>query len=154
MGTVLAALLLALLPRAAGGRAGGGGAEVHVYLFWSASCPHCLAARPQIQALAAARPWIVLHDLELGADPAHGERYEAMAAELGEEALAVPALFYCGRMEVGWDAGGDSAARLAGGPADTCRAGAAPPPPTLRCCPAGGGHGRGCGPPVAAGASA
>ena len=100
-----------------------GGAEVHVYLFWSASCPHCLAARPQVQALAAARPWVVLHDLELGADPTHGERYEAMAAELGEEALAVPALFYCGRMEVGWDDGGDSAARLAQA-LDACRAGA------------------------------
>ncbi len=134
-GRVLAALLLALLclARPAGALAEEGGAEVHVYLFWSASCPHCLAARPQVQALAAARPWVVLHDLELGADPTHGERYEAMAAELGEEALAVPALFYCGRMEVGWDDGGDSAARLAQA-LDACRAGAtpAPQPPTLR----------------------
>lgn len=56
-----------------------------------------------------------------------------MAAELGEEALAVPALFYCGRMEVGWNDGGDSAARLAQA-LDACRAGAAPAPqpPTLR----------------------
>ncbi len=134
-GRVLAALLLALLclARPADALAEEGGAEVHVYLFWSASCPHCLAARPQVQALAAARPWVVLHDLELGADPTHGERYEAMAAELGEEALAVPALFYCGRMEVGWNDGGDSAARLAEA-LDTCRAGAAPAPqpPTLR----------------------
>ena len=134
-GRVLAALLLALLclARPADALAEEGGAEVHVYLFWSASCPHCLAARPQVQALAAARPWVVLHDLELGADPTHGERYEAMAAELGEEALAVPALFYCGRMEVGWNDGGDSAARLAQA-LDACRAGAtpAPQPPTLR----------------------
>ena len=128
-GRVLAALLLALLclARPADALAEEGGAEVHVYLFWSASCPHCLAARPQLQALAAARPWVVLHDLELGADPTHGERYEAMAAELGEEALAVPALFYCGRMEVGWDEGGGSAARLAQA-LDACRAGAAPAP--------------------------
>ena len=134
-GRVLVALLLALLclARPADALAEEGGAEVHVYLFWSASCPHCLAAQPQLQALAAARPWVVLHDLELGADPTHGERYEAMAAELGEEALAVPALFYCGRMEVGWDDGGDSAARLAEA-LDACRAGAAPAPqpPTLR----------------------
>lgn len=64
-GRVLAALLLALLclARPADALAEEGGAEVHVYLFWSASCPHCLAARPQVQALAAARPWVVLHDL-------------------------------------------------------------------------------------------
>ena len=84
---LLLALLGLVLPAAGAGQGGEGaqGPEVPVYLFWSASCPHCLAARPQIQALAAAHPWIVLHDLELGADPAHGERYEAMAAELGEE---------------------------------------------------------------------
>ena len=129
LGRVLVVLLLALLCLARPGAALAeeGGAEVHVYLFWSSSCPHCLAARPQVLALAAARPWVVLHDLELGADPAHGERYEAMAAELGEEALAVPALFYCGRMEVGWDEGGGSAARLAQA-LDACRAGAAPAP--------------------------
>ena len=50
-GRVLAALLLALLclARPADALAEEGGAEVHVYLFWSASCPHCLAARPQVQ---------------------------------------------------------------------------------------------------------
>ncbi|WP_298598976.1 NrdH-redoxin [Zoogloea sp.] len=134
-GRVLVVLLLALLCLARPGAvlAEEGGAEVQVYLFWSSSCPHCLAARPQVLALAAARPWVVLHDLELGADPAHAERYEAMAAELGEEALAVPALFYCGRMEVGWDEGGGSAARLAQA-LDACRAGAGtvPQPATLR----------------------
>jgi len=122
--------LFCLVPAAAGVESTGAGEHgpvVHVYLFWSASCPHCLAARPQVRALAAARPWVVLHDLELGADPAHGARYEAMAAELGEEALAVPALFYCGRMEVGWDDGGDSAARLAEA-LEACRGGERPAP--------------------------
>lgn len=132
---LLLALFGLVLPAAGAGQGGeeAQGPEVPVYLFWSASCPHCLAARPQIQALAAAHPWIVLHDLELGADPAHGERYEAMAAELGEEALAVPALFYCGRMEVGWDAGGGSAARLLEA-LEACRGGQRPPvaAPALR----------------------
>ena len=134
LGLLLALFGLVLPAAGAGqGREEAQGPEVPVYLFWSASCPHCLAARPQIQALAAAHPWIVLHDLELGADPAHGERYEAMAAELGEEALAVPALFYCGRMEVGWDAGGGSAARLLEA-LEACRGGQRPPvaAPALR----------------------
>lgn len=128
---VLVLACLGLPPAWATGGVGAGdrGPEVHVYLFWSASCPHCLAARPQIRALAAERRWIVLHDLELGADPAHGERYVAMAAALGQEAQAVPALFYCGRMEVGWDAGGDSAARLLQA-LEACRGGAQPVLPT------------------------
>lgn len=77
--------------------------QLHLYLFWSDTCPHCLKARPRLQTLAAEHRWIVLHDLPLGAHPDNVERYVQMAAALGEEARAVPALFYCGRMEVGWD---------------------------------------------------
>ncbi|MDP3539592.1 MAG: NrdH-redoxin [Azonexus sp.] len=77
--------------------------QVQLYLFWSLSCPHCLEARPQIQALAASQAWIALHDQEISENPAHLERYAAMAGELGEEARYVPALFYCGRMETGWE---------------------------------------------------
>lgn len=79
-----------------------GQTKVQLYLFWSLHCPHCLEARPKIQALAASRPWIQLHDLEIGENPANLERYAAMARELGEEARYVPALFYCGQMNAGW----------------------------------------------------
>ena len=44
----------------------------------------------------------------------------------GEEGLAVPPLFYCARMEVGWDAGGGSAARLLEA-LEACRGGQRPP---------------------------
>jgi len=79
--------------------------QVQLYLFWSLRCPHCLEARPQIQALVASRPWIALHDLEISDNRVQLERYAAMAKELGEEARYVPAMFYCGRMEVGWEDG-------------------------------------------------
>lgn len=89
--------LLHLLPAAGGAtesssRNGDTEAQVQLYLFWSASCPHCLTARPQIQALVTAHPWITLHDLELTGHPENIDRYVAMAAALGEEASAVPAL--------------------------------------------------------------
>ena len=131
-------LLLAFWLAAAGAGAGQGGEgaqgpEVPVYLFWSASCPTVWRPRPQIQALAAAHPWIVLHDLGARRRPGHGERYETMAAELGE-ALAVPALFlrpHGGRL----GCRGRSAARLLealeGVPRRT-----APPVPPRRCAPA------------------
>lgn len=80
-----------------------GQTELHLYLFWSLNCPHCLAARPQILELVSQHTWIRLHDHELSENPANVERFVALAKMLGEEAQAVPTLIYCGQMEVGWD---------------------------------------------------
>lgn len=80
-----------------------GQTEVHLYLFWSLTCPHCLTTRPQILELASQHPWIRLHDHELSENPSNVERFIALAKTLGEEAQAVPTLIYCGQMAVGWD---------------------------------------------------
>lgn len=80
-----------------------GQTEVHLYLFWSLTCPHCLTARPQILELVRQHGWIRLHDHELSENPANVERFIEMAKSLGEEAQAVPTLIYCGQMEVGWE---------------------------------------------------
>jgi hypothetical protein len=85
-----------------------GQTQVHLYFFWSMRCPHCLEARPEVEALAKVRPWIVLHSLELTQNRANVERYIAMAAELGQQAQSVPAFLYCGQMRVGWDSGNSS----------------------------------------------
>jgi len=78
--------------------------RVHLYFFWSLSCPHCLEARPDIEAMAQAQPWIVLHSLEVMRQRENAERYIAMAGALGQQAQSVPAFIYCGQMQVGWDA--------------------------------------------------
>lgn len=80
-----------------------GQTEVHLYLFWSLTCPHCLAARPQILELVSQHGWIRLHDHELSENPANVERFIELAKSLGEEAQAVPTLIYCGQIEIGWD---------------------------------------------------
>ncbi|MEN6584522.1 MAG: hypothetical protein ABFE02_00535 [Sulfuricella sp.] len=77
--------------------------HVQLYFYWSATCPHCLEARPFIEAIPAARPWVTLHSLELTRHPEHARQYQAMAAQLGQEAASVPALLFCGEMHVGWD---------------------------------------------------
>lgn len=77
--------------------------QVHLYFFWSMRCPHCLEARPQVEALARDQPWIVLHALEISRNRANAERYMAMAAGLGQQAQSVPGFLYCGQMRVGWD---------------------------------------------------
>jgi hypothetical protein len=58
---LLAACLLALSPVLADEQwttpGADGEPEVHLYFFWSLTCPHCTEARPYIEAIAQARPW-------------------------------------------------------------------------------------------------
>ena len=77
--------------------------QVHLYFFWSARCPHCLEARPYIEAMAEQHPWIRVHSLEISRSRDNLHRYMDMAAGLGQEARSVPALLFCGRMQVGWE---------------------------------------------------
>jgi thiol-disulfide isomerase/thioredoxin len=77
--------------------------RVHLYFFWTQSCPHCQAARPFVEALPARYPWLQLHSRDLSSEQEAVKAYVAMAASLGQEASSVPAFLFCGRMEVGFD---------------------------------------------------
>ena len=83
-----------------------------LYFFWSKTCPHCLTAHPFVESLPKKHDWLKLHSLEVSSNPANAERYAAMAQQLGEEARAVPAFIYCGRVEVGFDSPETSGAAL------------------------------------------
>jgi hypothetical protein len=76
--------------------------EVQLYFFWSLTCPHCTEAHPHVAAIPQARPWVKLHALELSRSPENVRRYRAMAKQLGQQAVSVPALLFCGEMHVGW----------------------------------------------------
>ncbi len=84
-----------------------GANQVHLYFFWSPTCPHCREARPVIEAMAQDNPWLVLHSGNIIDDREQSHRYQEMAAALGREAHSVPGFFICGRMFVGWDKTGD-----------------------------------------------
>ena len=98
--------------------------RVHLYFFWSETCPHCRAAHPFITDIPRERPWVVLHDLEVSRNRDNAQRFADLAAAVGEPAEAVPTLIYCGRMEVGWDDAATSGAQLLRG-LDACRGGSA-----------------------------
>ncbi len=87
---------------------------IHLYFFWTPTCPHCLDARPFVEALPERLPWLRLHSLEL-TERAHSRQYIAMAAALGEEARTVPGFLYCGRMMTGYHQAEDTGARLVQG---------------------------------------
>ena len=93
---------------------GADGVQVHLYLFWSKNCPHCLEARPRLLDLAARNAWVRLQDFELSEHRGNVERFVALAKQVGGEARAVPTLIYCGRMEVGLDSSDAGMAKLLG----------------------------------------
>lgn len=98
-----------------------GARRVHLYFFWSESCPHCREARPFVEAIPRQRPWVSVHALEVSGDRDNARRFVTMARELGHVAEAVPTFMVCGEMAVGWEdapsSGGALLDRL-----DACRA--------------------------------
>jgi hypothetical protein len=94
--------------------------RVHLWFFWSESCPHCQAAHPFIEAIPRGRPWVVLHALEVSRNRDNAIRFEAMAESIGQRAEAVPTVMVCGTMEVGWEGDASSGARLLAA-LDACR---------------------------------
>ncbi|MDP2134079.1 MAG: hypothetical protein Q8J99_10755 [Sulfuritalea sp.] len=89
-----------------------GAAQVQIYFFWSLTCPHCTAAHPHIEAIARSRPWVRLHALELSRHPENVARYDRMAHAIGEAAVSVPAVMFCGEMHVGWDGDASTGATI------------------------------------------
>ncbi len=95
-----------------GAGASGDDAIVHLYFFWSKTCPHCQVAHPFVEALPQQFPWLRLHSMELSESQDHVQQYVGMAAAVGEEAQYVPAFFVCGQMMAGYDTHETSGAAL------------------------------------------
>lgn len=91
---------------------GEAGTQVHLYFFWSRTCPHCQAALPVIEDLEVSHPWLIVHRYEITQSPDNARRYATMAKSLGEEARVVPAFFVCGQFLQGFDVGGGRAAEI------------------------------------------
>ena len=84
---------------------------VHLWFFWSQSCPHCQAARPFVSRLPERLPWLRLHSHDI-AMPENAREYMRLAESLHEDARSVPAFLFCGRMMVGYGTDADSGREL------------------------------------------
>jgi thiol-disulfide isomerase/thioredoxin len=82
---------------------GAGEPQIHLYFFWTPTCPHCQRAKPFVEKLPEEYPWLVLHSYDVTTDMAGRLRYLRMAKALGEEAGAVPAFLACQTMTTGYD---------------------------------------------------
>jgi len=77
--------------------------QVHLYFFWSPTCPHCKKARLFIEPLPEQYPWIQLHSASIIGSRENAVRYYEMAKAVGQKASSVPGFFICGEMFTGWD---------------------------------------------------
>jgi glutaredoxin len=74
---------------------------IAVYLFWSASCPHCVKAKAFLEALAAGDPAVELRTFELGSDTAD-RAFAALNEHYQIEPPAVPLVAIGNKIFVGF----------------------------------------------------
>lgn len=77
--------------------------EIHLYFFWSKTCPHCRQARPFVATLEEDYAWLKIHDYELTNSQENIDLYIEIASSLDENANAVPAFLFCEKLYTGYD---------------------------------------------------
>ncbi|MCP3973533.1 MAG: thioredoxin family protein [bacterium] len=76
---------------------------VHLYFYWSPTCPHCQAARPFMDSLADDNPWIELHSHDITRlSGTEIEFAQALESHVGDEIQGVPAFFFCESLHTGF----------------------------------------------------
>lgn len=76
--------------------------DMHMYVFWSETCPHCEVAVPFMRDMEKKHSWLNVEFKEVSKSPKNMELYRAMATAIGEDARLVPAFLWCGTMYSGY----------------------------------------------------
>ena len=76
--------------------------QVHLHVFWSATCPHCAKAHEFLNELQKRYDWLRVFSYEVTGSTANMDMYRQMAQSLGRPAGQVPAFFYCKQMDIGF----------------------------------------------------
>jgi thiol-disulfide isomerase/thioredoxin len=85
------------------GTAADGTPTVHLYYFFSPTCPHCQAAAPFIDEFAARSPWLEVRKYAVKDNRANARFYYETALSLGTQALSVPGFVFCRQVLIGYD---------------------------------------------------
>lgn len=103
LAALLAVVLLALgfTPSAA---APGDPGEARLYFFWGDGCPHCAAAKPVLEELAAENPGLEVVAHEVWYSEPDRQLFAEMAARHGFQPTGVPTFFLGGEHWVGFSA--------------------------------------------------
>lgn len=80
-----------------------GSPRIRVHFFWTKTCPHCQAAKPFMEALPARLPYVELASHPTDGDAGNARLQYATASALGADPTSVPAIFFCGESQIGYD---------------------------------------------------
>jgi len=95
------------------GTAADGTPTVRLYYFFSPTCPHCQAAAPFIDELAARSPWLEVQKFDVKDNRANARFYYETALALGTQALSVPGFVFCRQVLIGYDSAESTGAEIA-----------------------------------------
>ena len=95
------------------GTAADGTPTVRLYYFFSPTCPHCQAAAPFIDELAARSPWLEVQKFSVKDHRANSRFYYETALALGTQALSVPGFVFCRQVLIGYDSAESTGAEIA-----------------------------------------
>jgi len=86
--------------------------QIHLYFFWSKTCPHCHRALPLIPKLAESYPWLKLHAFEITENRKNLRRFFRIAKSIGQRPEVVPGFLFCKEMMVGYGTEKTTGAKL------------------------------------------
>lgn len=89
-----------------------GKVRIHLHVFHSKTCPHCVQALAFLTKVRDKHDWLNVVTYEVSGIPANMDYYRRVAAGIGKQAGQVPAFFYCKQMEIGFDSDETSGKRL------------------------------------------
>jgi hypothetical protein len=107
-----------------------GSPRIKVYFYWTTRCEHCRAARPFMEELPNKLSFVDLVSRPTDGSATNARSQYATARALGADPVAVPAMFFCGEAQIGYDSssgvGADLVRRL-----EACRSRLAADPALL-----------------------
>jgi thiol-disulfide isomerase/thioredoxin len=94
------------------GTAADGTPTVRLWYFFSPTCPHCQAAKPFLDEMAARKPWLEIKRYAVKDNRANAKFYFETAKSLGVEALSVPGFIWCRQVLIGYDSAATTGAEI------------------------------------------
>jgi hypothetical protein len=83
-----------------------------VHFFWTSRCEHCRAARPFMEDLPARLPFVDLVSRPTDGSASNARLQYSTAQALGADPVAVPAIFFCGQAQIGYDSAATTGASI------------------------------------------
>jgi hypothetical protein len=86
--------------------------RIKVHFFWTSRCEHCRAARPFMEDLPARLPFVDLVSRPTDGSASNARLQYSTAQALGADPVAVPAIFFCGQAQIGYDSAATTGASI------------------------------------------